>query len=52
MMTNQAPSKDKDDDSLGENPSKPGRKVPSDWGVGRENSRSPGDAENSPASKT
>ncbi len=51
-MTDKNPPKDKSDDSLGESPSKPGRKVPSEWGVGRENTRSPGDAGKSPTSKT
>jgi hypothetical protein len=50
-MTNKTPPGDKDDDSLGENPTKPGRKAPSEWGVGRENSRSPGDAGQSPPGK-
>ncbi len=50
-MTNKPPPKGKDDESLGENPSKPGRKMPSDYGVGRENSKSPGDAGQSPPGK-
>jgi hypothetical protein len=47
-MTDKTPPKDKNDDSIGENPSKPGRKKPSDFGVGRENSRDPGNAGQSP----
>jgi hypothetical protein len=51
MTDDKLPSR-KNDDSVGETPSKPGKKVPSEWGVGRENSRSPADAEQSPTSKT
>jgi hypothetical protein len=43
---------DRKDDSIGETPSKPGKKRPSDWGVGNENSRSPSDAGSSPPIKS
>jgi hypothetical protein len=42
----------KDDDSLGENPTNPGRKRPSDWGAGKAASTPPPEAERSPTSKT
>jgi hypothetical protein len=47
-------TKDELDDSFGENPAYPGRKRPSEWGAGKEFSRTPGeaDAERSPTSKT
>lgn len=49
---NDGKKKSESDDSLGENPAAPGRKRPSDWGVGKDVSRSPGDAGSSPPSKS
>lgn len=39
-------------DKLEEGPAKPGRRRPSDWGVGREHSTPARDPDHSPTSKT
>jgi hypothetical protein len=55
MSDKYSPKKSKPDeldDSFGENPAYPGRKRPSDWGAGKNASHTPGDAEQSPTSKT
>ena len=44
--------KDPNDTTLGERPTSPGRKRPSERGVGLENSRQPPDPDHSPTSKT
>jgi hypothetical protein len=47
-MADKTPRPRKTSDSIGETPTKPGKKPPSEWGVGDANSRSPGNAGQSP----
>jgi hypothetical protein len=42
----------KKDEEIEQGPAKPGRRRPSDWGVGREHSTPPPNPDNSPTSKT